>query len=241
MANPVQVIGTVAGAVLRKRAADKQEQAIRKAANAQIELQKRMYEESVGRFRPYQTAGDEAVNRLAALYGVGGAYTTGPTKEQLLADPLYGAGLDESIRALERSAAARGGLLSGRTVRGVRAETLQGLQNAYLREMGQREAVRNALFGLTEGGLNAAAQTAAGGRAYATGAGQSLGAIGTAQANRAAELGDLNQTILGDVLSGYSQYRGMRMNQLQPVTIPSRKTGLYGGSASPIRLPPGVR
>lgn len=235
MSNPVQAIGTIAGAVLKKRAADKQEQAVRKAAEREIALQKQMYEEDIARQQPYLSAGSMGVNRLAQLYGDGGAYTMGPTREALLADPLYAAGLDESIKALERSAAARGNLLSGGTIRGVRSETLQGLQNAFLRNMAQRQAETSALFDLGAMGQASLGMAGQAGRAYAGGVGAAMRGIGQAQADRAAQVGGIYQTALGDALSGYEQYRN---NQLQPYTVQTQRTssyGPYGGSAIPWR------
>lgn len=231
MANPVQIIGTVAGAVLSKRAADKQEQAIRKQADRDIALRKQMYEEDVARQQPYLGAGEMSMNQLSALYGPEGMYTKTPTMQDLLIDPGYGFRMSEGEKALARMQSARGRYLSGGAIK-AGTEFGQNLasqefMNAYNRLMDQRATVTNALMNLGQFGQNAAQMAGVAGRGYSSGAAQAYGDIGAAQANRAGQLGDIYQTALGDVLSGASQYRS---NQLQPVTIQSRKT-----SYTPIR------
>lgn len=231
MANPVQIIGTVIGGVLQKRAADKQEQAVRKQADRDIALRKQMYEEDVARQKPYLGAGEMSMNQLMALYGPGGMYTKTPTMEDLLIDPGYGFRLSEGEKALARMQSARGRYLSGGAIK-AGTEFGQNLasqefMNSYNRLMDQRATVTNALMNLGQFGQNAAQMAGVGGRAYAGGAAQAYGDIGAAQANRAGQVGNIYQTALGDALSGYEQYR---INQLQPVDIQSRKT-----TYSPVR------
>lgn len=229
MANPgiIGVVGSIGSALIGARSAKKAAEAQAKAATAGQDFERQKYEEEVARQEPFRKAALDAQNRLAALYGPGGAYATGPSREQLLADPLYGAGLDESVRALERSAAARGGLLSGRTIRGVRSETLQGLQNAYGREMARREAETNVLASLA-GGRGSMVPVPRGGAGY----------DGSALASYEIAKGNLAQNLLGKAF----EYYGSRQTPKLPTT-PSPSSGQYGGSAVPWRSPyrlPGV-
>lgn len=75
-----------------------------------IDLQRRMYEEGVARQKPFLEMGTNALNRLNALNQPGANVA-----QFLTMDPGYGFRLSEGQKALERSAAARGGLLSGAT------------------------------------------------------------------------------------------------------------------------------
>jgi hypothetical protein len=226
--------------VLSKRAADKQEQAVRKQADRDIALRKQMYEEDVARQQPYLGAGETGINQLTALYGPGGLYTKTPTMEDLLIDPGYGFRMSEGEKALARMQAARGRYLSGGAIK-AGTEFGQNLasqefMNSYNRLMDQRATVTNALMNLGQFGQNAAQMAGVAGRGYAGGAAQAYGDIGAAQANRARQVGNIYQTALGDALAGYSQYRS---NQLQPVTIQSRKTAYspVRSSAIPWRSP----
>lgn len=73
------------------------------------ELQQKMYEESVARQQPFLQTGTEFFNRLAALQ------RGGPEAQQqfLQMDPGYGFRFSEGLKAMERGAAARVGLISG--------------------------------------------------------------------------------------------------------------------------------
>lgn len=111
-------------------------------------------------YQPYQAAGVGATNRLAQLYGAGGEYTQMPTLDQLQMDPSYAFREQQGMKALQQSAAARGGLLSGSTLKGIQnygqglASTEYG--NAYNRFMANREAVARGLGALAGGGMTAA-------------------------------------------------------------------------------------
>jgi hypothetical protein len=92
-----------------------------KAAKAQTQAQRegdaaqeRMFNRQVELQEPFRQAGVNALPELiqASRYTPFGL-------EQFQADPGYGFRLKEGLRALENSAAARGGLLSGNAMRGI--------------------------------------------------------------------------------------------------------------------------
>lgn len=234
MPNPFQAIATVAGAVISKRSADKQEQAIRAQSDRDIALRKQMYEEDVARQQPYLGAGELGVNQLSQLYGPGGMYTKTPTMQDLLIDPGYAFRLSEAEKALARMQSARGQYLSGGAIKAGQRYAGQAaseeFQNAYNRLMGERATVTNALLNLGQFGQNAAQQAGAGGRAYAQGAAAAFGDIGQAQANRAQSVGNIYQTLLGDISKGVGQM------QTRPSVTPTRASS-YGGSAVPYNSP----
>lgn len=231
MANPVQIIGTVAGAVLSKRQADKQEKAIRKQADRDLAMRERMYQEDIARQEPFRQAGMTSVNRLMELYGPGGAYTKTPTMQDLMQDPGYAFRLSEGEKALARMQAARGQYLGGGAIRaGTRfgqEMASQEFGNMYERLMNQRAAETNALLNLGRYGPEAAAQLGVGGRALAQGAAAAYGDIGAAQAGRAGQVGDIYQNVLGDVLKGIGQ---------RTAPPPPRRSS-YGGSSVPYSRP----
>ena len=137
---------------------------------------------------PYTTAGAYGVNELARQLGVAGdsssagygSLNTPFEQTNFTADPGYGFRLAEGQKALERSAAARGGLLSGSAMKGT-LNYAQGLasqeyQNAFNRYTSQRDTRYNMLRGLTDVGAGAA--------------GSMVGAAGTAGANTATAQGN---------------------------------------------------
>lgn len=220
------------------RAAELQRESAREATD----LQRRMYEEDVARQQPYYQAGVNALARVQEMAGqpqaqfqYGGelpaAFEYRP--EQLTTDPGYQFRLQEGLKALERSAAARGGLMSGATGKALtrfgqemgsqefqnaydRALTgynalVQREQQQYNRALGQFNLGReqnaeayNRLAGLASAGSYTAGNLGAAGRAYGTTAGN-IG-MGTAQ-----QIGNL--AMQQGNLAGQAQLAGASMFQ----------------------------
>jgi hypothetical protein len=101
---------TLVGVYGANKAAKAQLQGAREGAAAE----RKMFERQVELQEPFRQAG---VNALPEL--VEASRYTPFGMEQFQADPGYGFRLKEGLRALENSAAARGGLLSGNTMRGI--------------------------------------------------------------------------------------------------------------------------
>ena len=200
------------GGAVASRGASKQEKAIREGAKQQTEATLTAQREALAATQPFRDLSLEQLNQLAALYAPGGRYAEMPTVEELQFDPGYQMRFDEGMRALERSAAARGGLLSGPLLRGVtrygQEMKSQEYQNAMARAMGQRGAVTNVLSSI--GGLGPAL---AGQQAnIITGSGTQLANIaGQAAQGRASAYGAkynaLGQAI-GQAGMGYGLYKG---------------------------------
>ena len=132
-----------------------------------LDLQQRMYEEGVARQQPFLQTGTEAFNRLAALQ------RGGPESAQqfLQMDPGYQFRLSEGMKALDRQAAARGGLISGGALKAAQR---------YGQDLGSQEfgAAYNRLAGLADVGPRAAGVMSGLGQQYATGAGNIYGSMG---------------------------------------------------------------
>ena len=105
----IPAAASLIGGAMQSRQVGKAQAAEREQQDKALQLQQRMYEEGVARQQPFLTGGTEDYNRLRALM------TGGPEAAQqfLQMDPGYGFRLSEGLKALDRQAAARGGLISG--------------------------------------------------------------------------------------------------------------------------------
>lgn len=154
--------------------ASKQANAAKKASDTSAavsreatDLQRQMYYEGVARQQPWLQAGQIALNKLvpeATNYQNFGM-------EQFKQDPGYAFRMSEGMKALENSAAARGGLLSGATMKGIQRYgqdmASQEYMNAFNRYQVEREARLNPLQSLAGVGQTTANALAAGGQGFA--------------------------------------------------------------------------
>ena len=129
------------------------------------------------------------------------------------------------MKGLERSAAARGGLLSGSTLKGIQrfGQDLasQEYTNAFNRYQTERNARLNPLQSLAGFGQTSTNQLGAAGQSYATGAGEAIGAAGQARAS--GYVGQANA--LTGALGQYMNYN----QQQQQNALLSRAIGNRGG------------
>lgn len=146
------------------------------------DIQRQIFERQVALQEPWRQAGIGALNQLIPLsqqyqpFGM----------QQFQQDPGYGFRLAEGMKALERGAAARGGLLSGAALKGIQRYgqdlASQEYQNAFNRYQAERQARLGPLQSLA--GVGQTATQALGG--YAGQMGQSLGNLAmTGAATRA--------------------------------------------------------
>ena len=198
MGDIVNAVADVFGFGPASKQADATTQAANISAQAQREalaLQQRMYEEGVARQQPWLQAGTGAINRLAAGLGKGGEFATPFSQTNWMQDPGYGFRMSEGMKALERSAAARGGLLSGATLKGIQRYgqdvASQEYQNAFDRYYNERNQMLRPLQSLAGVGQTSADALGAAGRGYA-GAATELGMTNAAnQGNLALQAGNI--------------------------------------------------
>lgn len=200
--------------------ASKQAEATTSAANisaqAQREalaLQQRMYEENVARQQPWLQAGQNALAKLSAA-----SEYTPFGMAQFQADPGYAFRLAEGQKALERSAAARGGLLGGATGKALqRYGQEMGSQeytNAFNRYQAERQARLGPLQSLAGVGQTTAQQLGAAGQGYA-GAANQLGMTNAAnQANLALMGGNIRASQYGNYGSALNTALNTDWNKL---------------------------
>ena len=117
-------LGAGAGIYGSSQAAKAQKSAANRAADSQMA----MFNRQVELQEPFRQGGLTAQNRLLTLLGLEGGETGAPdygryakdfSMSDFEADPGYGFRISEGMKALERSAAARGGLLSGAAMKGI--------------------------------------------------------------------------------------------------------------------------
>lgn len=122
-------------------------------------------------------------------------------------DPGYDFRMQEGQKALERSASARGGLMSGGTLKALsrygQDYASNEYNNAYNRFNQDRDQRYGKLMDLVGTGQNAAAQTGAAGQNYANAYGQNV--MGAANAKAAASMAE-GQALMGLVGQGVSAY-----------------------------------
>jgi hypothetical protein len=179
------LIGAGASMITGNKAASAQERAAQEAAA----VQKYMYDTTREDYRPYREVGYKALDKLSGMYGVGGQITTGTTGGAgsgyggFEASPGYQFRMDEAMKAIERSAAARGGLRSGATMDALQRRA-QGVAS------GEFENYANRLAALAGVGQSATGSTAQAGQNYASGASQAITNAGNARASAYQNVGN---------------------------------------------------
>ena len=224
------------GAYSADRASKTQSEAAERAAELQAgaaryaaDLQQQQYRENVQRQQPFYEAG---VNALPEL--VQASRYTPFGQEQFQADPGYAFRLSEGQKALDRSAAARGGLISGGALKAAtRFGQEMGSQeytNAFTRYQQERAARLNPLQSLTGMGQTTAAGLGAAGQTMASNVGNygmaganatAEGYLGAANARASGYMGTSNALTsgLGTYLNYNSPVNQMLRNPVQAVPL----------------------
>ena len=215
----IAAAGAIGGAAISasgaNKAADKQKKAAKKAAQAQ----KDALAQQTALAKPYVEAGKNALaeyQKMAPYEDFG--------MKQFQADPGYNFRMAEGMKGLERSAAARGLLQSGGTLKGIQqyGQNLASAEydNAFSRYLSQREASMEPYRYLT--GLGQAA--AAGQAANIGSSGAALAEIAAARGNASAALAAGTGSAIGNAFSSAGQGIGSYyanepyMNYLQSIT-----------------------
>lgn len=196
------VVGSaIIGSQASKSAASTQAQAARESGDIQREI----FERQVELGRPYREAGELALNKLIPL----ATQYTPFGMQQFQQDPGYGFRMSEGMKALERSAAARGGLMSGATGKALQRfgqeMGSQEYQNAFNRYQAERQAQLNPLQSLAGVGQTTSQQLAG----QAGQLGQSLGeATQAAAAARASGYVGGANALTSALGTGLNYYQG---------------------------------
>lgn len=209
----IGAVGAVGGGLIASSGAKKAAQTQAQAAQDAQAAQERMFQKQIDLQEPFRQAGLTAQQQIMQLLGIGGdASAAGYGSlakpfgmDQFQQDPGYAFRQSEGMKALERSAAARGNLLSGSTMKGIQrfGQDLasQEYQNAFNRYQVERAARLNPLQSLMGSGQSSAnTLTSAAGQMgqntaanlYGAGQARASGYVGSANALSGA-LGNIGQ------------------------------------------------
>jgi len=185
------------------------------AADRAAALQKEMFDQQMAGQEPYRQAGLIGQNRLMELLGLGGnagaagygKYAKDFGMSDFQADPGYAFRLSEGQQALDRSAAARGGLISGGALKAAtRYGQDMGSQeytNAFNRYQTNRSNQLQPLGNLMASGQSAASNQGQAAGNYGTNAGNLMTQAGQATAAGQLGVGNTINNALGAAASSY--------------------------------------
>jgi hypothetical protein len=112
-----QLVGSAIRSRGAQRAAETQAEAAESASQRATQLYQDIYGQQRADIAPWRAAGEEALGDISRLTRPEGEMDLPFGREDFEADPGYQFRLEEGQKALERSAAARGGVLSGRSAK----------------------------------------------------------------------------------------------------------------------------
>jgi hypothetical protein len=180
------------------KAANAQKDAANQAAAAQreaMEYQKANYEKASGNLSPFIQSGQGANSLLAEAYGLSGKTALGQSSlEAFRNSPDYQFALKGGSEALDNSAAAKGGVLSGNQIR-AQTEYGQGLATQNLQNYFAK------LSGLSQQGATAGYHLGA----IGTGVGNSVGASANNIGNSMMAAGTAEASGIKGMMGGFNQ------------------------------------
>ena len=195
------VLGGLGTAAVQAGSAKRAAQAQERVGGQQLELSERIYDETTGRFAPYAEAGRGALDAYRYEMGLGAApegYTG------IEASPAHQFLMQQGVKDIQSSAAARGKLGSGATLTALERYRM-GLATQ------DRDMQLGCLSGLAGMGQASAGMQAASGQAYGQMAGSALANIGESRA--AGHIG-VGQGIASGINTGMGLYG--YLDNLQP-------------------------
>ena len=232
----------VAGGYIASEGAKSAAQTQADAANRSAALQASSLDKQLALQEPYRQAGLAGQNRLLDLLGLSGnngaadynKYGGDFTMADYQADPGYQFRLSEGLKQLGHSAASRGGLISGQSMKGLQDYAQNSASNEYSNAFNRYQTNRSnqlqPLGNLMTSGQNAASNQGANVGNYATNVGNAYTAAGNATA--AAQLGAANTLAngLGTAASTYlnqQNFNNWLAQNRMPTTIPMQPGGGY--------------
>ena len=220
------LLGAGASIYSSSKAADAQKAGIAASADAQ----QRMFDEQKALNAPFREGGITAQNRLLTVLGLrpaeGAGLTVDPNSpdfgkyagdfgmKDFEADPGYAFRLKEGMRGLENSAAARGLLSSGSTLKGItdygQGMASQEYGNAYNRYQTNRKNQLDPLTGMLGFSTTANTNTSNAAGALGQGLGQAAAATGNVNASSYINSGNALTNALSGGLNAYMGYNNMQ-------------------------------
>ena len=187
--------GSVIGGSMASDAAQNAANTQASAANRAADLQYKQFQEQQATQKPFLEAGYKGENKLLDLLGLSG--NTGAQGYGSLAnnfsmsdfeqDPGYAFRMSEGLKAIDRTAASRGGMLSGAALKAAgrygQDYASNEYQNAYNRYQTNRSNILNPLQSLAGQGQTTANTLGTAGANYAANAGNAYMNAGNAAAS----------------------------------------------------------
>jgi hypothetical protein len=205
--------GAIIGGAIASSGANKAASTQAASADRAADLQGQQFERQVQLQEPWRLAGERALGKLEAASDYKPfAY------DEFTRDPGYAFRLAEGQKALDRQAAARGGLISGAALKGAqRYGQEMGSQeytNAFNRYQTERQAKLGPLQSLAGVGQTSVNQLGAAGQNYANAAGEAY--MGGANARASGYVGSANalSSAIGNIGNQYMNYS--MMNRMFP-------------------------
>ena len=153
---------TVAGSMYSSKQAGKAAKTQANSADQASAIQQANFEQTRKDLMPYKQAGDTSLNQLMGQMTPDGYFNQTYTGQDIYSDPSYQFRLQQGQDAIQSSAAAQGGLLSGATLKALQnygqESASQEYSNAYNRFNADQTNRYNRLSNLVGIGQNAAAQ-----------------------------------------------------------------------------------
>ena len=240
----------VIGSVISSNAAKSAAQTQADAANNATAAQSAALDKQLALQQPYVNAGTTAVNQLSAMTQPGGAATQNfsyaPFDYNQNTDPGTQFRLKQGLDAMNATAAARGGLISGNALKAGQdygqAQGSQEYANAFNRYLTNYSNAQNTfqlnrnnlldpLKFLTNTGQAGASNQAANVGSF--GSSQAANTIGAGNANAAGQIGSANAYTGGasNAINQYMMYNALNKSAYSP-------SGSVGSSSNPITIDP---
>ena len=157
-----KVIGAITGSNSQAKAANNAANLQYRASIEASKIQKDMYDQTRKDLMPYADAGKISLSQLMGQMGPNGYFNQTYTGQDIYDDPSYQFRLQQGQDAIQSSAAAKGGLLTGATLKALQNygqdAASQEYSNAYNRFNADQTNQYNRLSNLVGLGQNAAAQ-----------------------------------------------------------------------------------
>ena len=218
------------------------------AADRAAELSQEQYFQTREDQTPWREAGVNALARQRQLMGLGedqgtggfGRYAQDFGMQDYQEDPGYRFRLSEGMKALGNQASARGGMISGQTMKGMQdyaqGSASQEFNNAFNRYQTNRSNQLNPLQSLSGGGQTATNLINTAGQNYANQAGQAYMGAGAARASAYMDAGDARASAymgqanaISSGIGGYMNYR-QNQNMMDRIWPRSTAVGWTGGT-----------
>ena len=228
--------GSIVSGVIASKASKKAANIQAASADRAADLQQQQFEKQVELQAPFREAGLTAQNKLLDYMGLskgaGGKYAKDFSMADYQADPGYAFRMAEGMKALDRTAAARGGLLSGAALRGAtrygQEMGSQEYQNAFNRYQTNRANQLNPLQSLMGASQTATNAMGTAGQNYANQAGNAYMNAGNARASGYVGSANAWNSALGNATNYMTQ------NQMMNQMFPQGGGGITPGYVSPV-------